>query len=185
MRALLALPQGQRRRSRLPGTYMTRRLAVSTVALVGVLIVTVLAGCTPQSAATPAPSSVPYAPLPVVKYVDGDTIKVPGATVRFSGIDIPERGQDCYTQARDHLASLVAGRPVTLTAAPGRDDHDRYGRLLRYVSVDGNDIGLAMIQQGWAIARYDSRDGYGQHPKQSEYVEADARSAPKRCGGAA
>jgi endonuclease YncB( thermonuclease family) len=41
---------------------------------------------------------------------------------------------------------------------------DKYGRLLRYVDLpDGTDTGLAQIAGGFAIARYDSSDGYG-HP---------------------
>ena len=33
-----------------------------------------------------------------------------------------------------------------------------------------------MINQGWAIARYDSRDGYGRHAREASYVAADAVS---------
>jgi hypothetical protein len=35
-----------------------------------------------------------------------------------------------------------------------------------------------MINQGWAIARYDSRDGYGHHTREESYVAADAASLP-------
>jgi hypothetical protein len=73
---------------------------------------------------------------------------------------------------------------VTLT--PGaRDDVDRYGRLLRYVDTAGGvDAGLHMINQGWAIARYDSRDGYGRHPREASYIAADAASPAQTCGSA-
>ena len=37
-----------------------------------------------------------------------------------------------------------------------------------------------MIQEGLAVARYDSRDGYGTHPREAAYVAADAAS-PDRC----
>ena len=36
-----------------------------------------------------------------------------------------------------------------------------------------------MINQGWAIARYDSRDGYGRHAREASYVAADAASPAK------
>lgn len=112
----------------------------------------------------------------VVEVIDGDTIRVAGGhKVRLIGIDTPERGQCGYTEAAIGLSWLIGGRPVVLV--PGaRTDTDRYGRLLRYVEVDGVDLNLAMIRSGRAIARYDSRDGYGRHPREDSYVAADAAS---------
>lgn len=43
---------------------------------------------------------------------------------------------------------------VELSTDPRTDNTDRYGRLLRYVGIDGHDVGLAMIQQGRASAYY-------------------------------
>ena len=105
--------------------------------------------------------------------VDGDTITMSdGSTVRLIGIDTPERGQCGFDEASAVLAQLITGQSITLV--PGaRDDVDRYGRLLRYVEVNGVDADLKMIESGWAIARYDGRDGYGTHPRQDAYVQAD------------
>ena len=58
---------------------------------------------------------------------------------------------------------------------------DRYGRLLRYVDVNGVDAGLRQIKQGQAVARYDSRDGYGTHARETAYVSADAASPKAAC----
>src|SRR5690606_14101390 len=92
----------------------------------------------------------------------------------------PERGECGYSEAASELARMVGGKEVRLV--PGaRDDRDRYGRLLRYVEVDGVDVNLEMIRRGFAIARYDSRDGYGRHPREGAYVAAD-RSSAHRCG---
>ncbi|MFC3688571.1 hypothetical protein [Aquipuribacter hungaricus] len=76
---------------------------------------------------------------------------------------------------------------------PGaRDSRDRYDRLLAYVDVVEDaasgatlDAGLSLITDGYGIARYDSRDGYGAHAREAEYIEADAGS-PSRvdCGAA-
>lgn len=124
----------------------------------------------PSSNATPSrPGAVD-----VIDVIDGDTIKIAGGqSVRLIGIDTPERGQCGYTEAAFVLASLIRGRPVVLV--PGaRTDTDRYGRLLRYVEVDGVDVNLEMIRSGRAIARYDSRDGYGRHPREDLYVSTDA-----------
>jgi endonuclease YncB( thermonuclease family) len=147
----------------------------------------------PAPAATPTPSPSPT-PQPtaelasvswtVVNVVDGDTLDVRNdqgtERVRVVGIDTPERGECGYGEARDALASLVLDREVKLVAG-ARDDRDMYDRILRYVDVAGVDAGLSLIQQGLAIARYDSRDGYGHHPRQDRYVEADAATDQFSC----
>lgn len=113
----------------------------------------------------------------VVHVVDGDTVDVrhtDGTTerVRVVGIDTPERGECGYREASEALAAAVLGREVVLTAG-ARDDRDRYDRILRYVDVGGQDAGLTLVELGLAIARYDSRDGYGAHPREAAYVAAD------------
>jgi micrococcal nuclease len=142
-----------------------------------------LTGCLPltqqQSPTTDA------APWRVTHVVDGDTVDVrhtDGTTerVRVIGIDTPERDECGYQEASAAMTDLVLDRAVTLT--PGaRDDRDRYDRLLRYVDVDGQDAGLSLIQQGLAVARYDSRDGHGAHTRERTYVTADD-AVPHLCG---
>ena len=107
--------------------------------------------------------------------VDGDTIDVAGVgRVRLIGIDTPERGECGFQLASDRLAELVLGAEVALV--PGaQDDADRYDRLLRYVDVGGTDAGLALVESGLAVSRYDSRDGYGTHDREEAYVLADER----------
>ena len=56
-----------------------------------------------------------------------------------------------------------------------------YGRLLRYVDVGSTDAGLRLIRSGLATARYDSRDGYGFHPREPRYVAADNASRTFGC----
>ncbi|WP_256793043.1 thermonuclease family protein [Terrabacter sp. Ter38] len=120
----------------------------------------------------------------VTKVVDGDTIWVSRAgdsrKIRFIGIDTPETGQCGFTEARNALRGILGGQRVTLTAG-ARDDVDRYGRLLRYVDVNGVDAGLRLVKQGYAVARYDSRDGYGSHTREGAYVRADAASPKAAC----
>ena len=124
----------------------------------------------------------------VSSVIDGDTIDVvsPGGQrerVRFIGIDTPERGMCGYTEASNTLRVLVDGEQVALS--PGAvDDRDTYGRLLRYVDVGGADAGQKLIERGLAVARYDSRDGYGHHPREAAYVTADA-AAPDVCASGA
>lgn len=112
----------------------------------------------------------------VARVIDGDTVEMAsGAHVRIIGIDTPERGQCGYQEATDRLVDTIEGQPVILTSG-ARDDVDRYGRELRYIDLGNTDIGLEQIRAGFAIARYDSRDGYGAHNREAAYVEADADS---------
>lgn len=146
----------------------------------------------PSPAPAPSPSSRPTVEAAtawtVTNIVDGDTIDVMAddgtfERIRIIGIDTPERGECGFTEASDELAILILNEKVELVAG-ARDDRDRYDRLLRYIDVDGMDAGLVLIEEGLAIARYDSRDGYGRHPREGEYVAADA-AAPQVCAAPA
>lgn len=134
-------------------------------------------------AVVPATEPPPVAPaLTVARVVDGDTVEMSdGTTVRLIGIDTPERGECGFDEATFALASMVLDQPVTLLGGT-RDDVDRYGRLLRYVDlVDATDAGETMIAEGFAIARYDSRDGYGGHPREADYVALDEATPNYEC----
>ena len=85
--------------------------------------------------------------------VDGDTIKVAGTKITIAGIDTPqiqdavcgdERTKGIAAAVR--LAALLNGGKVTI----GRAFHDDYGREVRKVKVDGDDVGNAMIGAGVA-----------------------------------
>ena len=110
---------------------------------------------------------------------DGDTLVAQRGgveeTVRFIGIDTPEIDDCGYSEARSALNDRVRGSVVTLV--PGADtNRDRYDRLLRYVEIDGEDVGLALIESGLARARYDYRTGQP-HDREGSYIAADAASA--------
>lgn len=138
----------------------------------------------------PPASDLPAPPGPavaVIGVIDGDTIDTVVGRVRVIGIDTPERGECNFGPATSMLKRLIAdsGNQVVLTAVPGKDDTDRYGRLLRYIdSPSGLDLGRELIAAGLAIARYDSRDGYGSHPREADYVSLDSAVAQVPCPGA-
>ncbi len=133
----------------------------------------------PPKASQPAPLPKPAEPANttartwfVARIVDGDTLELGnGEMVRLVGIDTPEVGECGYQAAADNLSRLVLRKQVRLTISD--ENRDRYGRLLRYVNVGSIDAGLRLIRNGLAIARYDSRDGYGFHPRQPVYVKVD------------
>lgn len=113
----------------------------------------------------------------VTRVIDGDTIELGnGESVRVVGIDTPERGECGFDAATANMERLVLGKRVRLTVSD--EDTDRYGRLLRYVDVGKRDAGLTQINAGLAVARYDSRDGYGFHPRENRYIAAD-KATPK------
>jgi micrococcal nuclease len=98
----------------------------------------------------------------VLRVVDGDTIKVllngNVQGVRLTGIDTPEtvdprKPVECFgKEASLQLKELLDGTFVRLEADSVGDSVDKYGRLLRYVYLDGRSINLAMIEDGYAYA---------------------------------
>jgi micrococcal nuclease len=95
----------------------------------------------------------------VVDVVDGDTIKVrlDGAvqSLRYIGIDSPERGESGAKAATAANAALVADQVVTLQR--DTSETDRYGRLLRYVWIQRAGewvmVNRALVRQGHALAK--------------------------------
>lgn len=133
---------------------------------------------------TPRPAPRPPATFVVTRVIDGDTVELGnGQDVRLVGIDTPETGQCGFDQATANLIDLVEGKTVVLTRSD--EDADRYGRLLRYVDIGSTDTGLRLIKNGHAIARYDSRDGYGYHQREPVYIAADKASPGTRCAAPA
>jgi endonuclease YncB( thermonuclease family) len=87
--------------------------------------------------------------------VDGDTFWIGGEKVRIAGIDAPETHPSrCEYEAKlgnaatEKLRALLNGGAVTMTAIDR--DRDVYGRLLRNVAVNGQDVGEAMVSAGVA-----------------------------------
>lgn len=120
----------------------------------------------------------------VVRVIDGDTVELGnGQSVRVIGIDTPERGQCHYETATRRMQQMVEGKRVVLTRHGG-ENADHYGRLLRYLDIGNIDPGLRLIKEGLAIARYDSRDGYGYHPREPRYIQADNATPQRTCAPA-
>jgi len=85
----------------------------------------------------------------VVKITDGDTLYVLDANyqqhkIRLAGIDAPERKQAYGLASRKHLASIVAGKQVTIEY----QKRDRYGRIVGKVLLDGIDACLEQVKGG-------------------------------------
>ncbi|MEK7218689.1 MAG: thermonuclease family protein, partial [Patescibacteria group bacterium] len=96
----------------------------------------------------------------VTTVVDGDTFKVQldkVESVRMIGIDTPEtvhpsKPVQCFgREASAKLKELLQGKDIALEKNPA-EDRDKYDRLLRYVNLDGTDIGAKMIEEGYAYS---------------------------------
>ncbi|MGI9645797.1 MAG: lamin tail domain-containing protein [Ilumatobacteraceae bacterium] len=109
----------------------------------------------PTDPATSQPAGAATDGVTLVEVVDGDTIVVlvdgTEERVRIVGINTPESGECLADAAGDRLGDLLASGTITLTA--DQSDRDQYGRLLRYVEVDGDDVGERLVAEGLAISR--------------------------------
>lgn len=89
----------------------------------------------------------------VTKVIDGDTIVIEGGYhLRLLGIDTDENGYPCYTAAKLRLEELVLNKKVELEK--DQTDVDQYGRCLRYVFLNDENINLQLVEEGLAIARF-------------------------------
>ena len=119
-------------------TVVGMKRAFPVLAVVAVLVVTVVWHRLQSD-------SAPISRGTVSRVVDGDTIYVSSGgrsqDVRLIGIDTPEtvdpdRPVGCYgPQASAFMKHWLTGRSVKLVY--DRETHDKYGRFLAYVYVDG------------------------------------------------
>jgi len=98
----------------------------------------------------------------VISVIDGDTVELAdGRHVRYLGIDAPESGEYYAENATERNKELVEGKTVELQK--GKQDKDQYGRLLRYVYVDGVFVNAELIAGGYAkVYLFDPDDRHGQ-----------------------
>lgn len=98
----------------------------------------------------------------VARVIDGDTVELAdGRHVRYLGIDTPEVGDYYADEAIARNRGLVEGKTIELQR--GSRDQDEYGRLLRYVYVDGTFVNAELVVEGYATAYiFDPDDRYSQ-----------------------
>lgn len=98
----------------------------------------------------------------VSNVIDGDTVELmDGRVIRYLGIDTPETGEYYFQESTDKNRELVEGKIVELQS--GERDADEYGRLLRYVYIDGTFVNAELVTQGYAKAYiFDPDDRYSQ-----------------------
>ncbi len=91
----------------------------------------------------------------VTRVIDGDTIVIStGERVRYIGMDTPEMSptpEPFAAAATEANRQLVEGKAVRLEKDVS--ETDRYGRLLRYVWVDGTMVNQELVRRGLARAK--------------------------------
>ncbi|MBW1615593.1 MAG: thermonuclease family protein [Deltaproteobacteria bacterium] len=117
----------------------------------------------------------------IINVVDGDTVDFIDDNkkyrVRIVGIDTPERGQCFYSEATERMKQLVLNKNVNLVKSNIGKNKGYYGRLLRYVYINNQDIGASMVQDGYAI----SLKKYN-HDKLQQYNELEKQAIKKTQG---
>lgn len=124
----------------------------------------------------------------VISVTDGDTIRIDyngtSTPLRIIGIDTPETVDprtdvECFgPEATKYLTSLLTGKSVKIEADPTQDNLDKYERLLRYVYLDNEDVGLKMIEGGYA-SEYTYNLPY---KNQSKYKAAETSAKQNKKG---
>jgi endonuclease YncB( thermonuclease family) len=138
-----------------------------------------LAACASRAEQPSFAENVPPGETAVVtEIVDGDTIDVEidgrSHTVRYIGVNTPERGDPFYDEATAANRDLVGGETVRLVQDVS--ETDRYGRLLRYVYLrDGTFVNAALVRQGVAQAATFPPDVA--HQEEFTALQEEARAA--------
>ena len=125
-----------------------------------------------------------------MRVVDGDTIDVliggEQLRLRYIGIDTPEtvdprRPVGCFgKEASAHNRELVEGKPVGLEKDVS--ETDRFGRLLRYVWLDGRMVNARLVEEGHATASTYPPDV--RHAELLAALQAEARMEGRGLWGA-
>lgn len=91
----------------------------------------------------------------VSRVIDGDTFEIEGGIkVRLIGVNTPEiknknKGIDCFaTEAKKKMEQKLSNQKVVLVK--DISETDKYGRLLRYVYLNGEMINDSLVREGYA-----------------------------------
>ena len=92
-----------------------------------------------------------------IKITDGDTIRINGEKIRFSGIDTPELRQTCFKQgikkpcgitAKQILIDKIADNKIVCI----REGKDQYKRTLAECFVNNESLSSYLVKSGYAFA---------------------------------
>jgi endonuclease YncB( thermonuclease family) len=92
-----------------------------------------------------------------IKITDGDTIRINGEKIRFSGIDTPELRQTCLKQGIKELCGITAKQILIDKIADNkivciREGKDQYKRTLAECFVNNESLSSYLVKSGYAFA---------------------------------
>ena len=92
-----------------------------------------------------------------VKITDGDTIKINGEKIRFSGIDTPELNQTCLKEGVKNSCGLTAKQILIDKIVDNKvkcikEGKDRYKRILAECFVNNESLSRYLVRSGYAFA---------------------------------
>ena len=92
-----------------------------------------------------------------IKITDGDTIKINGEKIRFSGIDDPELKQTCSKKGVKKLCGITAKKILKNKIADNkivciREGKDQYKRTLAECFVNNESLSSYLVRSGYAFA---------------------------------
>lgn len=163
-----------------------------TVAVVAAALCT-LAACSPSAGDAETAPGILHGPYPVVRTVDGDTIRVDRdgeeIAIRLIGLDTPEtvaadRPVECFgPEASARTAELVDGGEVWLEYDEVSGLTDKYDRTLAFVWLDQQTmLNELLIREGFA-EELTYTEGYA-HAEDFRVAETRARDARAGLWGA-
>lgn len=95
------------------------------------------------------------------RVIDGDTIDAEldlgfgvymTQRLRFARINAPEMSTAAGPVSKAELEKLLTGKALTVQTKRGTvDEHDKYGRYIAEVWVEGNNINDLMVEHGFAV----------------------------------
>ena len=92
-----------------------------------------------------------------IKITDGDTIKINGEKIRFSGIDTPELNQTCVKEGVKNSCGLTAKQILIDKIIDNKvkcikEGKDRYKRILAECFVNNESLSRYLVRSGYAFA---------------------------------
>jgi endonuclease YncB( thermonuclease family) len=92
-----------------------------------------------------------------IQITDGDTIKINGEKIRFSGIDTPELKQDCIKENIKRSCGLKAKKILTEKIGNNKviclmEGKDQYNRTLAECFVNNESLSSFLVRSGYAFA---------------------------------
>ena len=92
-----------------------------------------------------------------IQITDGDTIKINGEKIRFSGIDTPELKQTCTKKGVKKLCGITAKKILKNKIADNkivciREGKDQYKRTLAECFVNDESLSSYLVRSGYAFA---------------------------------